>query len=155
VKRAAALERDSGAAAVEFALVSVLLLTLLFGIIQYAYYFFQSQGASSTAREAARLAAVGVSSCNTFEAAVLGRASGNGTDIADKTPPSADISLAMRNPTTGDPVGTTNVGDVATVSITWVPQKFGFPFVPFLNGSVTSEAETRVESVTAASVTSC
>jgi Flp pilus assembly protein TadG len=155
VKRAVEIESEKGAAAVEFALVSVLLLTLLFGIIQYAYFFFQSQGASSTAREAARLAAVGVSSCPTFEAAVLGRASGNGTDIADRTLPSADISLAMSNPTSGDPVGVTSVGDVATISITWVPQKFGFPFVPFLNGSITSEAETRVESVTTASVTSC
>lgn len=141
--------RDDGAAAVEFALVSVLLLTLLFGIIQYAYFFFQSQGASSTAREAARLAAVGVSSCGAFESAVLGRAQANGTDIA-----APDIALDMRD-SSGTPVGTTTIGDVAVVSITWTPQKFGFPFVPFLDGTMTADAETRVENVTTASVTSC
>jgi Flp pilus assembly protein TadG len=51
-------EYERGAAAVGFALVSILPLTLLFGIIQYAY-FFQSQGACATTRAAARLAAVG------------------------------------------------------------------------------------------------
>ena len=40
---------DDGAAAVEFALVSVLLFTLFFGIIQYGYFFLQSSGAEHAA----------------------------------------------------------------------------------------------------------
>lgn len=129
----------------EFALVSVLLFTLLFGIIQYSYFFFQSQGASATAREASRLAAVGVNSCATFETAVATRADANGTDIADTTPPSTDIDLEITKGT-GNTGGNPEPGDRAVVRVTWVPQRFGFPFVPFLSGNQNSEAETRVES---------
>jgi Flp pilus assembly protein TadG len=50
---------DDGAAAVEFALVSVLLFLLLFGIIEFGIGFFTQQGAAAAAREAARRAAVG------------------------------------------------------------------------------------------------
>ena len=52
-------DRERGAAAVEFALVSMLLITLLFGILQYGWYFFSAQAATSGAREAARRLAVG------------------------------------------------------------------------------------------------
>ena len=133
---------DRGAAAVEFALVSVLLLTLLFGIIQYSYFFYQSQGATTTAREAARLAAVGVTSCTSFESAVQLRADANGTDIA--SPPPANITLAVTKE--GNSGSGPEPGDRAVVTVVWVPQKFGFPFVPFLSGNQSSEAETRVES---------
>ena len=57
--------QDDGAAAVEFALVSILLFLLLFGIIEFGIGFFTQQGAAAAAREAARRAAVGkVTSCN-------------------------------------------------------------------------------------------
>ncbi|MGH3990759.1 MAG: TadE/TadG family type IV pilus assembly protein, partial [Pseudonocardiaceae bacterium] len=52
--RRRALRSDSGAAAVEFALVSVLLFTLLFGTVQYGYFFFQATAAEHAAREGAR-----------------------------------------------------------------------------------------------------
>ena len=48
-----------GAAAVEFALVMLPLLTLMLGTIQYGWYFFTSQSASSAARETARRIVVG------------------------------------------------------------------------------------------------
>ena len=50
---------QGGAAAVEFALILPVLLLVLFGIIQYGYYFFAAQNGSSVAREAARKVAVG------------------------------------------------------------------------------------------------
>ena len=46
--------RDSGAAALEFALVVPVLLILVFGIIDYGLYFANSLGARSGVREAAR-----------------------------------------------------------------------------------------------------
>jgi Flp pilus assembly protein TadG len=48
-----------GAAAVEFALVMLPLITLLLGTIQFGFYFFTSQSASSAARETARRLVVG------------------------------------------------------------------------------------------------
>lgn len=51
--------RESGASAVEFALVLPVLMLLVMGIIQFGYYFFAANAASSTAREVARRVAVG------------------------------------------------------------------------------------------------
>lgn len=51
--------RDRGAAAVEFALVLPVLMTLLLGIIQVGWYFFVANSASSGAREAGRRIVVG------------------------------------------------------------------------------------------------
>ena len=134
---------DRGAAAVEFAFVSLLLFALLFGIIQYAYFFFQSQGASATTREAARLAAVGVTDCATFRDAVVSRATANGTTIAT---PSTDIKLTISKGEENDPANANaQPGDRAVVVVTWVVQKFGFPLVPFLSGDQDAAAETRVE----------
>ena len=137
-------EPERGAAAVEFALVSVLLLTLLFGIVQYAFYFYQSQGASATSREAARLAAVGVTSCATFKAAVRARAAANGTDI--EAPASSNIHLTVTKDS-GNVGSNPEIGDNALVVVRWEPLKFGFPFVPFLTGNENAESQTRIESV--------
>lgn len=51
--------RQDGAAAVEFALVGSLLITLLFGILQYGLYFDDSLNASQSVRETARMSVVG------------------------------------------------------------------------------------------------
>lgn len=48
-----------GAVAVEFAIILPVLATLMLGMIQYGYYFFAAQSASSGAREAARRLSVG------------------------------------------------------------------------------------------------
>jgi len=56
--------RESGAAAVEFALVSPILFALLFGIISYGYMLSFRQGISQGAAEGARAAAVEFNSAN-------------------------------------------------------------------------------------------
>lgn len=56
--RDAARTDDRGAAAVEFALVLPLLLTLLFGIIEFSWAYSQQLDVRHGAREAARLVAV-------------------------------------------------------------------------------------------------
>ena len=48
-----------GAAAVEFALVLPIFIFLVFGIIQYGFYFWTAETANSAAREAARRVVVG------------------------------------------------------------------------------------------------
>lgn len=52
-------ERERGASAVEFAILSVVFLTLVFGMIQYSLYFWSTQSAANAARDAARRGAVG------------------------------------------------------------------------------------------------
>lgn len=52
---------ESGAAAVEFALVAPLLFMLLFGIVQFGIAYNRSQGLQAAAHEGARLASIGAS----------------------------------------------------------------------------------------------
>src|SRR5665648_209534 len=53
------IRSDSGAAALEFALVAVILFTLLFGTIQFGYNFFEYISVAHAAREGVRWAALG------------------------------------------------------------------------------------------------
>jgi Flp pilus assembly protein TadG len=129
---------DDGAAAVEFALVSVLLLTLLFGIVQYGYYFFQSQSATSSAREGARLAAVGYSDCTSFKSGLDSRTTG----ITIK---SYSVSFSP----------SAAAGNTVIVAVTYTPTRFGFPFVPFISGDSTQKGTARVERVLSGEPTSC
>lgn len=52
-------ENESGAAAVEFALILPIFILLLFGLIQYGFYFWTAETANSSAREVARRMSVG------------------------------------------------------------------------------------------------
>lgn len=129
---------DDGAAAVEFALVSTLLLTLLFGIVQYGYYFFQSQSATASAREGARLAAVGFSSCASFKSGLDSRTTG--------------VTLKSYKVTFSP---SPSAGNSVTVSITYTPTRFGFPFVPFISGDATQTGTARVERILTGEPSSC
>ena len=53
------MREERGAAAVEFAIVALLLFAILFGTIQFGMAFNRSQGLQAAAREGARLAAIG------------------------------------------------------------------------------------------------
>lgn len=53
------IHQDSGASAVEFALVLMLLTVLLFGTIQYGYTFFEYIQVAHAAREGVRWGALG------------------------------------------------------------------------------------------------
>lgn len=57
-RRGPRLRGDDGASAVEFALVLPILLMLLFGVIDYGWWFGETLGLRSGVREAARLGAV-------------------------------------------------------------------------------------------------
>lgn len=132
---------DRGAAAVEFALVSVLLLTLAFGIIQYGFYFREEQAAATSAREAARLAAVGVNDCGAFQQAVVALAKNAGITIQNE-----DVQTAVQQGASGD--------QVVQATVEWQPTRFGFPFVPFLpNGTLKADGTSHLED--AANKSSC
>lgn len=136
-KRAARNARDEGAAAVEFALVSVLLFTVLFGILQYGMLFFQMQAASSTARQVARVASVGISGCGPFRTGARTVAEQNELPTDD----SYRISADFENGT-----GTAARPEWVDVSVRFSPTDFGAPFVPF-PAELTRTARARVESL--------
>jgi Flp pilus assembly protein TadG len=95
---------DEGASAVEFAIVSFVLVLLLFGIIQFGYLFFQWLETTHAAREGVRWAALGHSATE-----VIAK--------ADAAAPSLDLSVPGRvvllTPDGTDP------GDPATVRVTF------------------------------------
>ena len=123
---------DRGAAAVEFALVSVLLITLLFGIIQYSFLFWESQSASRAAREVGRVAAVGTATCAEMQAG------------ADAQIPHKSVAINVDFP------ASPAIGDTLTATVSFPYTKLGFPFVPVPGGDTASQsAEVRVEFVTA------
>jgi hypothetical protein len=140
--------REQGAAAVEFAIVSVLLFTLLFGILQYGYAFFQIQSAQSVAREAARLASLGISQCTSggdprtesppvsFVGSVLARANGAGLDNARVT----RVSVVWDDGSGGP---TAVRGGTAEVTVQYAPARLDV--VPFPSGDFIATAQARVE----------
>jgi len=125
---------DSGAAAVEFAIVSLLFFYLVFGVLQYGFYFFQLQSGGAAARHGARLASVGIPTggCAAFRDAVKGQVG---------TVDAAQVSVQL----TFSPSAT--VGRSATVRVTFPITRFGFPFVPLPSDTIVEEATARVEQV--------
>ena len=117
---------DEGAAAVEFAIISLLLLSILFGIIQYGFYFFQATSVESAAREGARSASIGVSDCTAWKNKVKGTAPGVAASMT---------SIKF----TG---GATRGSDIA-VTVEWDPIIVGF--VPLPSNVGTQKAITRAE----------
>jgi hypothetical protein len=131
--------RDSGAAAVEFALVMPLLFLLIIGIIQYGYGFFQLQAAQSTIREAARSAALGIDTCDDWAAVVRDAAEGNGM--------AAGAVQSIRLDFDND-IGTDvppERGDSLTATLTYAPS-LDFSLIPYPD-TLTRRARTTVEDV--------
>jgi len=63
------LRNDSGAAAVEFALVALILFTLLFGVVQFGFTFWEYIQVAHSAREGARWAALGATQADAISRA--------------------------------------------------------------------------------------
>lgn len=134
--RKRAQRTQSGAAAVEFALVVPLLAALVLGIIQYGWYFYVANSTSSAAREAARRVVVGDCWGGDFAPFVQGQAPT--MTFADYTP--TDLSAAS-----------VQVGDPVTVKVT--ADGVIISFLPWgaSGGQVTREFTARLEDKTAGS----
>jgi hypothetical protein len=139
---------DRGAAAVEFALVSVLLFTLLFGIIQYGFLFFQYQAAAATAHDAARTLAagptasvfvsgIGQDGCPPWRDSVIATGTANGLPTGSIT-----ALKALTEPPT-DPIAR---GTTVKVVLTFQPTTFGAAFVP-MPSSIDVTAVSTIEAV--------
>jgi Flp pilus assembly protein TadG len=65
-------DRDSGAAAVEFALILPILILLIFGLVQFGLAYNRLQGMQAAAREGARVASLPSSSIDDIRFRIMG-----------------------------------------------------------------------------------
>lgn len=146
--RARMRHQDDGAVAVEFALVLVPFLVVVFGAIQYGVYFWAVQGGSAAAREAARHAAVGQpEDCGDFVSEV--------EDSIEAMRGSDPVEIT-RTYEKADPADPVQVGDDVVVTVSFNSYEFNFPFLPFINGGKVNQAATaRVEYVPSLTIGDC
>ena len=93
------LRREDGAAAVEFALIAGLLAMLIFGMMEYGLAFWQLQNLRASAREGARVAAIGGSGAQVLNAVnQQGNVSLTSANVQVCVPPAAcqPISAAQK-----------------------------------------------------------
>lgn len=120
------LQREEGAAAVEFALIVGVLVILLFGMLQFGLAFFELQNLRAATREGARVGAVGGDEsairASVASASLGSIGAGNGAIAVVECPPEAtetdqstvDIDLASA----ALPV---RLQDIFTVDIPLIP----------------------------------
>ncbi len=126
--------RKRGGAIVEFAVVLPLLLTILFGIIEYGYVFMVRQTLQHAAREGCRLAVLQTS---------IAPYTNVTQRINEAMAPTglSTFAIAMTHATAGDPVESVDVSvDYADVSLTG-------GFFGFANYSLTGSCSMRKEGV--------
>jgi Flp pilus assembly protein TadG len=139
VQTRARRREERGAAAVEFAIISVVFLTLVFGMIQYSLFFWSTQSAANAAREGARRGSVG-QTCADLTANTLSY-----IKLRDNTPTITRRYYAATDTTFSTPITATNGANVRIVII-YNSTDLHFPFVPFFNnGAVRDTAVSRVE----------
>ena len=136
---------DGGASAVEFALIMLPLLYLVFGIIQYGLYFYAMQSGTSAVGEAVRRLTVGncqdTTQLKQFLADRLGAAS---TDTATDLSPQVTYMTGDSPPVATSAPGV--VGGSVTLTLTFHTIDMNFPFIPLPHdGEVTREVFGRVE----------
>lgn len=125
--------RETGAAAVEFALVAMLLLTILVAIIQFSIYFWAYQVGAHAANEGARRYAVDPCNTGANNALVVSRV---GSAAAGATGVSHSFAKSG---------ATLKPGDSVTVTVTFAAPSIGGP-LPSLP-TITKSATARVEDV--------
>ncbi|HEY3531054.1 MAG TPA: TadE/TadG family type IV pilus assembly protein [Nocardioides sp.] len=141
---------DGGAAAVEFALVVPLLLVLVFGIIQYGWYFYAMQSGTSATGDALRRLTVGACQDNGELTAL----------VSDDLGAALQGSLVAGPPTYKDASGADSATPVAGGSVTLTVQfdtlDLHFPFLPVPDGGTVIRTQTaRVEDATPAAGVTC
>jgi Flp pilus assembly protein TadG len=136
---------DGGATAVEFALIMLPLLYIVFGIIQYGIYFYAMQTGTSAVGEAARRLTVGNCQDSTQLEQFLHDRLG-----AASTTPAADLNPTVVYKSAASPPSTVSapgeVGGSVEITVTFSTINMHFPFIPLPDGGhVTRTVFGRVE----------
>lgn len=146
-RRALRTASERGAAVVEFALILPLLLILVFGIIQYSWYFYSMQRGTSTVADVTRRITIGNCTGTNAAADYLYSALG-GASQSTKTEMEQNTTVLYTD-TSGATSTTapTTAGGYVTVSTKFKAINFGFFALPipnsgFLNSSITARVET-------------
>lgn len=124
---------DAGAAAVEFAIVSVLLLAIIFAIIDFGRMFFVVQSVQAASREGARYGVVGTPKplVSAIQARAASQAAAAASLAASSTATQVNVYSAtdINTPSWGSPLATTATGCASgmaaikvsvTVSFKWL-----------------------------------
>jgi Flp pilus assembly protein TadG len=135
---------DEGAAAVEFALIMPLLLILLFGIVQYGFYFYAMQAGSSAVGDAARRVAVGNCQNAGQVQTLLYNKLGPATTASSASGVTTTVSYTNTDGSADNAPG--HIGGSVLVTVTFPTLNLRFPFIPVPNnGSVTRSTFARIE----------
>jgi len=139
-----------GAAAVEFALVLIPMLYLIFGLIQYGWYFYAMQSGSSAVGDAARRLAVGncqtVAQVQTLLKSHLGAATTASSASQIATTVSYTTANGSPSGPPSDPTNPTQIGGSVTVTATFPTLNMHFPFIPVPgSGDITRTNVARIE----------
>jgi hypothetical protein len=115
---------DAGAAAVEFAIISLLLFALVFGIIQYGLLLFQLQSAQHAVTEGAALVRTARGGpCDAWRRSVLQL----GPNLDGRSDPNADQARAFWTP---DGTGPVTRDSTVQVSVVWSPVQIVGGLIP-------------------------
>ena len=133
-----------GAAAVEFALVMPLLLVLVFGIIQYGWYFYAMQAGSSAVGDAARRVAVGNCPAASDVQTLIYNKLGGATTASSSGGVTTTVTYTNTDGSADTSPG--HIGGSVLVTATFPTLNLHFPFIPVPNGgSVTRSTFARIE----------
>ena len=143
VSRGQRVRSSRGAAAVEFALIVPILIVLVFGVIQYGWYFYAMQSGTSATSDAVRRLSVGDCQVASEREALI--ADRLGAARTGSTPVVASVTYTSA--AAGHPVVTApEVGGGVTLHVEFHTANFHFPFIPVPDdGTVTRTIFARVE----------
>lgn len=124
---------ERGAAAVEFALILIPMLTLVFGIIQFSMYFYAGQSGAAASHDAVRRATVGDQTCAELTSAARAR---SGFVASGFTVTRTYFAAGSTAPRAASSI---QVGDDIKVVVQYNSVDFKFPFIPLPNNAVIRE----------------
>jgi len=137
---------DRGASAVEFALILIPLLVVIFGLVQYGLYFYSAQTGSHTVNAAIRQLSVGNCQNSTQLQNYIQNQLGAATT---DTPTVTQVWKKVDGTTATGPTDTNVIGGTVTLTVTFHSMNMHFPFVPFLSDPrIDRQVTARVEDTT-------